>query len=101
MPASVHAAIERLGARAIRAEREFFWELEGQRWNYRGLGTTLRDLPAPALTGAVQYRNAATALAALEALGISISQAGERARPCAACGYSDVFRSFRPGGMDS
>jgi dihydrofolate synthase/folylpolyglutamate synthase len=76
MPASVHAAIERLGARAIRAEREFLWELEGQHWSYRGLGTTLRDLPAPALAGAVQYRNAATALAALEALGISVAQVG-------------------------
>src|SRR5581483_5922541 len=42
---------------------------------YRGLATTLRELPAPALAGAVQYRNAATALAAIEALGVSVAQA--------------------------
>jgi dihydrofolate synthase/folylpolyglutamate synthase len=72
MPATVHAAIERLGALPIRAEREFSWEVMADRWRYQGLTTTLSHLPPPALLGCVQYRNAATALAALEALGISL-----------------------------
>ena len=40
----------------------------GARWNYKGLRLSLRDLPPSALAGSIQYRNAATALAALEAL---------------------------------
>jgi dihydrofolate synthase / folylpolyglutamate synthase len=75
MPSSVDAIIERLGARPIRAEREFSWEVTADRWSYHGLATTLRELPPPALAGSVQYRNAATALAALEALGLSVANA--------------------------
>ena len=37
-------------------------------WDYRGLKVALTGLPPSALAGAIQYRNAATALAALEAL---------------------------------
>lgn len=91
MPASVHAAAERLGARLIIAERDFSWTAEsaelhvpsahagtrseapGARaeaghWRYRGLAATLEDLPPPGLAGVIQLRNAATALAAYEAL---------------------------------
>lgn len=42
-------------------------------WNWRGPGRTLRQLPAPGLSGAIQYQNAAGVLAAL--------QAGETLRP--------------------
>ena len=73
MPGSVYAAIERLGARAVIAERDFSWQIEAggdtqQRWTYRGLGIEIAGLPAPRLVGAIQYRNAATALAAVESL---------------------------------
>jgi dihydrofolate synthase / folylpolyglutamate synthase len=68
MPASVFHALEASGARAVVAERDFRWELCGRRWNYHGLTTSLRDLPPSALAGCIQYRNAATALAAVEAL---------------------------------
>ncbi|MGA8095012.1 MAG: bifunctional tetrahydrofolate synthase/dihydrofolate synthase [Steroidobacteraceae bacterium] len=73
MPASVYAAIERLGAKPIVAERDFTWQLEPDaaapaRWRYRGARLSLADLPPSALAGSIQYRNAATALAALEAL---------------------------------
>jgi dihydrofolate synthase/folylpolyglutamate synthase len=68
MPASVFARIRELGARAIVAGRDFRWDTHGARWDYHGLGVNLNDLPPSALAGSIQYRNAATALAALEAL---------------------------------
>jgi len=68
MPASVFATIGALGARALVAERDFTWRVSGERWDYDGLGMSLRALPPSALAGSIQYRNAATAIAALEAL---------------------------------
>ncbi len=69
LPASVYASIERLGARAVVAERDFTWHIGAQgRWGYRGTRVCLADLPPSCLEGLIQYRNAATALAALEAL---------------------------------
>jgi dihydrofolate synthase / folylpolyglutamate synthase len=75
MPASVYSAIARLGARPIIAEREFTWRLEPDsgeppRWGYSGARLSLADLPPSVLAGSIQYRNAATALAALEALAM-------------------------------
>ena len=70
MPRSVFAAIESLKARAIIAGKDFRWNIASDGpWSYDGLGLSLRDLPPSALAGSIQYRNAATALAALEALG--------------------------------
>ena len=68
MPRSVFAAIESIGARPIVAGEGFTWHVERKRWGYRGLRLALRDLPPSALAGSIQYRNAATALAAVEAL---------------------------------
>jgi dihydrofolate synthase/folylpolyglutamate synthase len=76
MPASVYAAISRLGARAVVAERDFSWQIGLSGWDYQGLALTLRGLPPSALAGAIQYRNAATAIAALEAV-----RSSETARP--------------------
>ncbi len=45
------------------------------RWGYRGARLSLADLPPSALAGSIQYRNAATALAALEALAIDAGSA--------------------------
>jgi dihydrofolate synthase / folylpolyglutamate synthase len=74
MPVTVYSAIERLGARPIVAEKDYTWERrpasDGQRWSYHGSRLDLTDLPPPALAGSIQYRNAATALAALEALAM-------------------------------
>jgi dihydrofolate synthase/folylpolyglutamate synthase len=69
MPPSVFAAAESIGARLAIAERDFSWSMESGRWSYRGLAARLDDLPPPALAGRIQYRNAATALAAHESLG--------------------------------
>jgi dihydrofolate synthase / folylpolyglutamate synthase len=68
MPESVYATIERVGAQAVIAERDFSWHIGPDGWTYRGLGGEITGLPAPRLAGAIQYRNAATALAALESL---------------------------------
>jgi dihydrofolate synthase/folylpolyglutamate synthase len=76
MPASVYGAIARVGALAVVAERDFSWQIGVTGWDYRGLALTLRSLPPSALAGAIQYRNAATAIAALEAL-----RSSETARP--------------------
>ena len=70
MPATVFGAIAALGARPIVAESDFSWSVSGRRWSYRGLKHSLDDLPPSALAGAIQYRNAATAIAAVEALGM-------------------------------
>ena len=67
MPASVFAAIASTGARALIAGRDFNWSIDGDRWSYQGVGH-YASLPPSALPGAVQYRNAAMAIAALEAL---------------------------------
>jgi len=68
MPASVQAAIARLAAQPVVAERDFRWQVHSGRWDYHGLELSLHSLPPSALAGAIQYRNAATAIAALEAL---------------------------------
>ena len=82
MPASVYSTIARVGAQPIVAEQDFSWQVmpgtEGPpRWSYRGAGLELRDLPPSALAGSIQYRNAATALAALEALAWRSAVAAE------------------------
>jgi len=76
MPASVYGTITRLGARAVVAERDFSWQIGITGWDYHGLALTLESLPPSGLAGAIQYRNAATAIVALEAL-----RSSENARP--------------------
>jgi dihydrofolate synthase/folylpolyglutamate synthase len=80
MPDSVFRAIERIGAQPIVAGRDFTWDVGASgRWNYHGVRMTLVDLPPPALSGAIQFRNAATALAAYESLPHSPSLSLPRA----------------------
>ena len=74
MPQSVYSTIQRLGAHAIVAERDFSWRVDADgssdgSWEYHGLSVNLGDLPASALKGSIQYRNASASLAAIEALG--------------------------------
>jgi dihydrofolate synthase/folylpolyglutamate synthase len=68
MPQSVYSAIQRLGARAVVAERDFSWQVHADRWSYRGPRVTLNNLPPSALAGSIQYRNASAAIAAIESL---------------------------------
>jgi dihydrofolate synthase / folylpolyglutamate synthase len=95
MPASVYNAIDSLQARPVVAGKDFTWQLDGARWSYRGLRLSLRDLPPSALTGSIQYRNASTALAAVEALqeyrGLADLELNERT-------VSTALRSVRLAG---
>jgi dihydrofolate synthase / folylpolyglutamate synthase len=73
MPQSVYSTIQRLGANAVVAGRDFSWQIDsregtGSGWSYRGLRIELSHLPPSALAGSIQYRNAAASLAAVEAL---------------------------------
>jgi dihydrofolate synthase/folylpolyglutamate synthase len=79
MPDSVWRAALALECQVHTAEREFSWHIHGdgaagQPWDYRcdhgARACALQGLPAPALAGAVQYRNAASALTALQLLGL-------------------------------
>jgi dihydrofolate synthase / folylpolyglutamate synthase len=100
MPQSVYAAIGRLGARPIVAEKDFSWRVrpaavgEGS-WSYRGLRLDLSDLPPSVLAGSIQYRNAATALAALEALALGGARSGSAEAALAALDARTVAAALR------
>src|SRR5882757_11111185 len=49
MPASVYSAIQSVGARGVVAGRDFSWQVGPARWQYRGLRTSLNNLPPSAL----------------------------------------------------
>jgi dihydrofolate synthase / folylpolyglutamate synthase len=72
MPASIGDAAQQLGADLQQLGRDFDWARNGERWTWRGRAGEQRDLPAPALRGEIQYDNAATVLAALEALALRL-----------------------------
>ncbi|MGH8800589.1 MAG: bifunctional tetrahydrofolate synthase/dihydrofolate synthase, partial [Casimicrobiaceae bacterium] len=61
-----HAAA--IGARLVRIGRDYDYAVRGAQWDYRGPGGARRGLPFPALRGGYQLANAATALAAADAL---------------------------------
>src|SRR5690606_12571686 len=68
-PASVLRHAYAIGASAVRARCDFFFEpLPDGQWQWREVGRQYR-LPMPALAAPAQLRNAATAIAALRALG--------------------------------
>jgi dihydrofolate synthase/folylpolyglutamate synthase len=67
-PASLLEHARRIGADLRCIERDFSAQREGDHWIYRGADATRNVLPLPAMVGAYQLRNAAGALAALDAL---------------------------------
>jgi dihydrofolate synthase/folylpolyglutamate synthase len=96
----VYSAISSVRAQAIVAEKDFSWQVEPAsggppRWNYRGVLLTLADLPPPALAGSIQYRNAATALAALEALAMDGERSSAAADVIAALDAQTVAAGLR------
>jgi dihydrofolate synthase / folylpolyglutamate synthase len=68
MPAVLESCAQSVGARLKRLGREYDFTRHTERWRYRGSRWDLADLPAPALLGETQFRNAAAAVAALEEL---------------------------------
>jgi dihydrofolate synthase / folylpolyglutamate synthase len=73
MTPSVAAEAGRIGARALQAGSDYSWQVEeaGPRWSFRG-AQQFDSLKPPALAGALQYANAAAALATLCGMGISL-----------------------------
>lgn len=67
-PASLLDHARQIGADLRCIERDFSAQREADRWTYRSLHTIWPALPLPAMAGAYQLRNAAGALAALDAL---------------------------------
>ena len=95
MPASVWRRLAELECRALTAERDFSWRIDGpgfeaEPWYYQSAHCSLGPLPAPALRGAIQYRNAATALTALQLMGIPGACDGAR--------VGEALRSVRLAG---
>lgn len=74
-PASVLRHAYAIGASALRAGSDFFFEkIDAQHWRWREIGYEI-ELPMPKLAAPAQLRNAATAIAALRALGEPIADA--------------------------
>ena len=67
-PASLLDYARHIGADLRCVGRDFFAQREADCWTYRGPRLTWPALPLPAMAGAYQLRNAAGALAVLEAL---------------------------------
>jgi dihydrofolate synthase / folylpolyglutamate synthase len=71
----VEAEALRLGARPLRAGRDFHWESQGATWRYVSATTVFEALPQPALTGEVQVANAAASITMLLGLGLALEEA--------------------------
>jgi dihydrofolate synthase/folylpolyglutamate synthase len=67
-PSSLVAHAAEIGAPLWRLGRDFRYAGEGTQWRYEGPGGGRYGLPYPALRGPYQLQNAATALAAIDAL---------------------------------
>ncbi len=68
MPNSIELTARELGCDLRRLGSDFDWQASAHTWNWRGRQTSRLELPMPALHGQAQLDNAATTLAALEAL---------------------------------
>lgn len=68
MPRSIAEVAQSVGANLLRAGRDFSHLAGPARWSWQGVAQRLDDLPPPALTGAVQFENAAAVLTVLESL---------------------------------
>jgi len=74
-PSSVLGHAYAIGASAIRANCDFFFDkMDAEHWRWREVGYAI-ELPVPQLTGSVQLRNASIAIAALRALGKPLPRA--------------------------
>jgi dihydrofolate synthase/folylpolyglutamate synthase len=67
-PASLLTHARHIGADLRCVDQDFSAQREGDQWIFRGRETCWPALPLPAMAGAYQLRNAAGALAALEAV---------------------------------
>ncbi len=79
-PASLLEHARRIGAGLRCVERDFSAHRSDGNWAYRGPDVNWDGLPLPAMAGAFQLRNAAAALAGLEALGDRLPVSEEAVR---------------------
>jgi dihydrofolate synthase/folylpolyglutamate synthase len=79
-PSSLVAHAAAIGAPLWLLGRDFRYIGEGTQWRYEGPGGGRYGLPYPALRGPYQLQNAATALAAIDALRDRVSVAGGAVR---------------------
>ncbi|MBS0365275.1 MAG: bifunctional tetrahydrofolate synthase/dihydrofolate synthase [Proteobacteria bacterium] len=99
MPGSVHATATRLGAPEYIAGRDFRWGSGAGGWEYMGPGGHFTDLPPSALAGSIQYRNAATAIAAVALLQEAAARTGRtRGRALDTAAVTRALRSVRLAG---
>ena len=76
MTPSVEAEATRTGARALRARRDYDWQVRADgAWRFESGALRLESLAAPALPGRRQYANAAAAIATLQAMGLELQAA--------------------------
>ncbi len=74
-PSSVLRHAYAIGASAVRAGCDYFFEpIDAETWRWREVGFEL-ELPMPQLAAPAQLRNAATAIAALRALDVAVTDA--------------------------
>jgi len=66
----VEAEAVRIGARPVRAGREYRYATEGAHWRYESAALRLEELPIPALAGEKQLANAAAAITVLAGMGL-------------------------------
>ena len=79
-PRSLVAYAARIGAPLWLLGRDYRYAGEGLQWRYEGPGGARYGLPYPALRGSYQLQNAATALAAIDALAGRLHVAGGAVR---------------------
>lgn len=98
MPPVLESIAQTIGAPLKRFGVEYSYTRHSSRWSYRGTRWDLPDLPSPALLGDIQYRNAATAIAALEELDPRLGvTAAAVARGLAATRLVGRFQVINPG----
>ncbi|MFB0975599.1 MAG: bifunctional tetrahydrofolate synthase/dihydrofolate synthase, partial [Tolumonas sp.] len=69
-PQTLYTAADQIDARLYEVGEQFSYQLAGESWEFQGQHWQLKNLPVPALP----LQNAATVLAALEHIPLSISQ---------------------------
>ncbi len=79
-PASVVAAAQATGAQLHLIGRDYAFANEGTQWRFRGSRGERFGLPFPALRGAYQLANAATALATLDLMHMQLPVSGGAVR---------------------
>lgn len=101
MPGSIAEVAQAVGARLLRAGRDFTYTRDGEHWSWQGSSQQWQDLPPPGLFGDVQYENAAAVLAVLESLSdrLPVNRAA-LVRGLQRVRLAGRFQTFQRGGIE-